>query len=383
VQQVKGAPQAYVSFIAYDSTGSYISSDYQLLTREAQDNWQQLKLEYTATQDGYVEVFTANESGQDTYFDDLQLTTYAAMQVQENHYDPWGQNLVGIESQGSPDHKFQYNGKEKQEEFGLSWNDYGARFYDPQLGRWHTVDPLAEKGRRWTPYMYAFDNPIRFIDPDGMWPGEDLWTRFLNALNVFRDGDPSTRDLQQAEADRATGARVATTVHKLRDAQREAIDFAPGGAALNAIIDRDTGERSDGEISGGLVASAGFSLIGGKIVQKATGKAVQFASKHINWKGFSKGKLGGHFDKHVVEQGEFGKISQTEYLKLAKNFASETSENIQETLVGNMIVKYDSNTKRVLIGNQKDREIRTFYKDDGRSKQPFEEAIKLAKSLMK
>ena len=110
---------------------------------------------------------------------DGAVTTQDIEQI--NHYYPFGMNMEGPWNGAEGQLKYQFNGKEwndkefSDEFMGLGWNDFGARMYDPSIARWNTIDPMAEKMRFHSPYNYGFDNPVRFVDPDGQ-QGED-WVK--------------------------------------------------------------------------------------------------------------------------------------------------------------------------------------------------------------
>jgi RHS repeat-associated protein len=92
--------------------------------------------------------------------------------LQQNHYYPFGMLNPSLSTSNTlgalKDNRYLYNGKEFNDDFDLNWYDYGARFYDAQIGRWHSVDPLVEYFYSSTPYNYCFNNPLLFIDPFGM-----------------------------------------------------------------------------------------------------------------------------------------------------------------------------------------------------------------------
>lgn len=112
--------------------------------------------------------------------------------LEENNYYPFGLKHSGYTplTTGNQNYKYKYNGKELQDELNLNLYDYGARNYDPAIGRWFNIDPLAEQSRRFSPYTYALNNPVYFIDPDGMMAEEysfqDNFDNF-NTMNSFNN----------------------------------------------------------------------------------------------------------------------------------------------------------------------------------------------------
>ncbi len=91
--------------------------------------------------------------------------------MQEDHYYPFGMQLGGQSWQNPLQiaaNKYLYNGKELQDDLGFDLYDYGARMYDPQIGRWNRIDPMIEFHFDYTPYAYVYNNPINFIDPFGL-----------------------------------------------------------------------------------------------------------------------------------------------------------------------------------------------------------------------
>nr|WP_315176519.1 DUF6443 domain-containing protein [uncultured Flavobacterium sp.] len=174
-------------------------------------------LKFFPTAEGYVEPVGSSYKYVYQYKDHLgnvRLSYDKTLAIQEeNNYYPFGLKhssySVPIFVSTNDALKYKYNGKELQDELGLNMYDYHARNYDPALGRWMNIDPLAEKGRRWSPYNYAMDNPVYFIDPDGMWPYPVYIRSFISTTTVgggmFRgDGRSPSTDVSRNTTSRVT-----------------------------------------------------------------------------------------------------------------------------------------------------------------------------------
>ncbi len=179
-------PMAFINLLFLpDDVSMSIEDSYfafSQITSASGNNHALLALEepYEAPANGYVVVYLSNESTNltEVYFDDMIVTVNEHPVIEKTDYYPFGlQHHGGFQRVTAKENRFKYNGKERITDLDLNWDDFGARMYMADIGRWGVIDPLSEASYDFSPYHFANNNPILYNDPTGM-----IGENFMNSI---------------------------------------------------------------------------------------------------------------------------------------------------------------------------------------------------------
>jgi len=201
--------------------------------------------------------------------------------MEENRCYTYGLRIAAISSrkfgdvtEGEIVNQFLYNGKEMlDEDADLGWIDYGFRNYDPQIGRFPQLDPLADEYPFYTPYQYAGNEPITNIDIDGLEPGQSVLSTTLETAKTL-------------ETIVITGPKASNNVNRiwgLVNVIGSTLEVA-GGVALGVT----TAWTGFGAVTGGAIAVHGLDGLSAGLTQLITGKETRSYSEKEISKGFQK-----------------------------------------------------------------------------------------------
>ncbi len=105
--------------------------------------------------------------------------------LEENHYYPFGSKFNGPwlkRKNRGLDNKYSFNSNEEIP--FVKYMDFNARTYDPLIGRFLQIDPLADAAPDWNPYRFGFNNPINYLDPDGLFEDKDAAKKHAKEKNI-------------------------------------------------------------------------------------------------------------------------------------------------------------------------------------------------------
>ncbi|MDO6433109.1 T6SS effector amidase Tae4 family protein [Flavitalea sp. BT771] len=179
-------PKAYLNWILLDNQFKYVSGAPQsgAIPVGSADVLNPLANAAKITKSGYLYVWVSNETpNRDVFFDNLTVKQFSGPMLEETHYYPLGLTMAGISDKALKlnyaENKYRFNqgselqNKEFSDGTGLEMYATGFRMLDPQLGRFFQVDAMAGSFSSYSPYTYAANNPVRYVDPMGLAPKDD------------------------------------------------------------------------------------------------------------------------------------------------------------------------------------------------------------------
>ncbi|MBT1688276.1 DUF6443 domain-containing protein [Dawidia soli] len=241
----------FVNIVVFDK-------DYNLLDvayTASAESGAEITASYTIGEPGYAYVYYSNEHPYqvNAYFDDIAITHTPSAVIQVDDYYPFGMTFNSSRREELSLNRYLYNqgllGKkfltERVYDLGLDIDLTKYRAYDPALGRWWQIDPLASEIDliNLTPYNYAFNNPVRYNDPEGDCPCIPIFIAIAEGVVAVAEG--ATLTVGAA----TVGAAIGTAVKLYGTDILEAIgNGGPGGtpAVSFAMSSSQRGELSSG-----------------------------------------------------------------------------------------------------------------------------------------
>jgi len=257
--------------------------------------------------------------------------------IQKTHYYPFGMAFAESTDQGKQPYK--YNGKEFDQMHGLNLYDYSARYMEPALGRFTTVDPLAEKYYSVSPYVYCANSPINAIDPEG---------KLVIFVNGFHWGDGGDRDYWDKN-----GGGFATAVERhLGEYNSIFYDGSVGyGVSVNNLlgfrqIDLETAVLEKHSLSSDYRYSAGyeqgikdFDRIKNTLKKDETIKIIAHSMGAAYAKGFVQALLNSKIDPSIIEfEADFAPFQPTKQTAV-KNVDTYQFSHNKDYIAGNKNIK--------------------------------------------
>jgi RHS repeat-associated protein len=249
--------------------------------------------------------------------------------TETNHYYPFGGTFASGTVQ-----PYKYNGKELDTKAGLNWYDYGARHYDAVLGRFLTVDPLAEKYYGASPFAYCNNNPIRFIDPNGKdgWDivvgyGIGFVTNVIPGTGFLRDTYTPTdaSDYNNALRGMDNASMVVGAAMFVDGGNKTAT--GSGVVTTGLVVSAVSGGTAT--VVGGPVAAGGAIVIGAGTIEMGAGSLLMSNAETNKNAGYDRGKKSN--DKEITftqGTGEKAKKITTPIPKGFRKINEKTKNNM-------------------------------------------------------
>jgi RHS repeat-associated protein len=185
------APRAFVNILQFDKNFNFLDIAYEQIAAGATTVHDLMEREITVREEGYVFVYLSNENASqvDVYFDDVEMTYTPGNIVQYNEYYPYGmQASTSWTRENAVGNSFLYNASSELNS-GTALYDLPFRNYDPVLGRFNQIDPLAESSMSLTPYQYGNNDPVFWNDPSGLISAADFYQQLEDLLNTQYGGN--------------------------------------------------------------------------------------------------------------------------------------------------------------------------------------------------